>query len=125
MQRVQRSHLVLQGTTITDDGSFALVSDVAGAPSRVLRTGDRVDGLLVTEIRPDRLLLSDGVTGREIIVEVGEEARAGAYSAMTDAGATAPLAAPQLNAMSVTPPPVPEYTEPSPSEEDQPASSSH
>ena len=127
VQPVRRSHVVLLGTTITDDGSSALVSDIAGAPSRVLRKGDQVDGLQVTEIRPDRLLLSDGVTGRQVVLEVGDEVRAGAYSAMTQAHAPIPSAAAQPNAMSAaTPPPaVPEYTEPSPSEEDQPASSAH
>jgi len=124
---VQRGQVVLLGTTIADDGNFAFVRDVAGARSRVLRKGDRIDGLLVTEIRPDRLELTDGATGREVILEVGEEARPDAYSVTTQAGAPVPLAVSQPNVMSAaTPPPtVPEYTEPAPSEEDQPASSAH
>jgi len=127
VEPAQRGQVVLLGTTIGDDGSFAFVREVAGARSRVLRKGDRIDGLLVTAISPDRLELTDGATGREVILEVGDEARPGTYSAATQAAAPVPLAASQPDTMSAaTPPPtVPEYSEPTPSEEDQPASSAH
>jgi hypothetical protein len=68
----QRSQVVLLGTTIADDGSFALVQDVAGAPSTILRKGDRIDDLLVTGIRPDRLELAYGTTGQQVSVMVGD-----------------------------------------------------
>ncbi len=124
---VQHGQVVLLGTTIADDGSFALVTDAAAARSRVLRKGDRVDGLLVTEIRPDRLELTDGATGELVILKVDDEARPGGYSAAPQAAGPVPMAVSQSNVMSAaaSPPMVPEYAEPSPSEEDQPASSSH
>ena len=100
---VQRNQVVLLGTTIADDGSFAFVRDIAGAPSRVLRKGDRINGLSVTEIRPDRLRLTDGATGREVILEVGDEARPGADSTTTQAFAPVPLAASQSNVTSAAP----------------------
>ena len=126
-QSLQHGQVVLLGTTIADDGSFALVKDAAAARSRVLRKGDRVDGLLVTGIRPDRLELTDGATGELVILKVDDEARPGGYSAAPQAAGPVPVAVSQSNVMSAaaSPPMAPEYAEPSPSEEDQPASSSH
>jgi hypothetical protein len=112
----------LLGTTIADDVRFAFIREAAGARSRVLREGDRINGELVTEIRPDRLELTDGATGREVVLQVGDEASPRVHWDGNQADAPVPPAAAQPPGLSPT---MQQFVEPSPSEEDQPASSAH
>lgn len=124
----QRGRIVLLGTTIADDARFAFVRDVSGAGSQVVRKGDRVNGLLVTEIQPDRLELTDGSTSQEVILEVGDEIASGAYAAASQRIAPAAVAAPQQpNVMGASgaQPAVPVQPDAPAPEEDEAATSNH
>ncbi|MFT3820189.1 MAG: hypothetical protein QM750_21680 [Rubrivivax sp.] len=87
--------LQLVGTTVGGAGSFATVRRRTDSQILLLRVGDRVDGLAVTAIEPDRIVLAGAA--QPIVIEV-------------DRTAAAP--APPVPSRAVSPPPAPKAESP-------------
>jgi len=87
----------LEGTVMAGAGSFAMVRHTTDSQSLLLRVGDRVDGLVVTEIRSGSVVLS-GPAG-PVVIEVGTRT-----AAAPPAGAVRP--ARPVRPAAALPPPV-------------------
>jgi hypothetical protein len=68
-KQLQRGQFVLTGTTIAGDRSIAFVREVAGNKARSVRKGDQLNGMLVTEVAPDRVKLTLGDEAEEIVLK--------------------------------------------------------
>ena len=55
VKKVQSGQFVLTGTTLAGDRSIAFLQEVAGGKSRTVRKGDKINGMLVAEVLPDRV----------------------------------------------------------------------
>jgi hypothetical protein len=68
-KQLQRGQFVLTGTTIAGDRSIAFVREVAGNKARSVRLGDQLNGMLVAEVKPDRVKLTLGDEAEEIMLK--------------------------------------------------------
>ena len=75
--QVQRGQFILLGTTVTEDGSFAVLREIAGSRTRFVRKDDRINGMLVVDIKPDRVKLADGAYTEEVVFKAASSSRAG------------------------------------------------
>lgn len=55
---MQRNQFVLTGTSITPQGSYAFLLEKAQNKSRVVALGKQINGIVVSEIRADRVTLT-------------------------------------------------------------------
>jgi len=60
----------LTGTTVAGDRSLAFLKEVNGGKARTVRKGDRIDGVLVAEVNPDRVMLALGDESEELVLKV-------------------------------------------------------
>ncbi|MEP6997207.1 MAG: hypothetical protein ABI900_06135, partial [Betaproteobacteria bacterium] len=54
-KKAQSGQFVLTGTTLAGDRSIAFLKEVAGGKARTVRKGDKINGMLVAEVLPDRV----------------------------------------------------------------------
>jgi hypothetical protein len=108
-----KPELVLFGTVISDDGSFAYIEDKKsprttpgrGPRQSVVKKGDVVGGFILKEIRSDKILLSRGEETMVVnLLETGKQRSGEATSALRTpaAGGTMPSAVPTTSG--ITPP---------------------
>jgi hypothetical protein len=71
----QRSQLVLVGTTVSQEESVALLRDGSGQGSRAVRKGDRINGMLVVDIRPDRVKLAASGRAEDVVLKPATASR--------------------------------------------------
>jgi hypothetical protein len=69
--------LTLVGTTVGGASSFATVRRTPASQPLLLRVGDRIDGLTVTAVEPDRIVLA-GAAQPPIVIEIDRTAAASA-----------------------------------------------
>jgi hypothetical protein len=86
-KKVQSGQFVLTGTTLAGDRSIAFLKEVAGGKSRTVRKGDKINGMLVAEVLPDRVRFTQGGESEELMLKV-------APGPKTTTVAAAPAAAP-------------------------------
>jgi hypothetical protein len=67
---IQRGQYVLTGTMITDKAAIAFLKDAAGGKSRSVKKGDAISGMVVTEVKPDRVRLALGDETEDIELKV-------------------------------------------------------
>ncbi len=68
--RMQRGQFALTGTTVIDGKSTAFLRETAGGKSRRVHQGEVINGLTVTEVRPDRVRLVLGDETEELVLRV-------------------------------------------------------
>jgi hypothetical protein len=106
--RLQRGQFALTGTLVIDGKSTAYLREVAGNKPRRVLAGDKVNGMLVAEVKPDRVRLTLGDESEELVLKIASNPRPtappGAPAVAAGAGAAAPPpAAAQVAAPTVTP----------------------
>lgn len=73
--RMQRGQFTLTGTTVVDGKSTAFLRETAGGKSRRVLQGEAVNGLVVAEVRADRVKLALGDESEELILKVATNPR--------------------------------------------------
>ncbi len=92
--RLQRGQFALTGTLIIDGKSTAYLREVAGNKPRRVLAGDKINGMLVAEVKPDRVRLTLGDESEELVLKIAANPRP-----------TAPPGAPAAAAERRRPPP--------------------
>jgi hypothetical protein len=69
-QQLQRGQFVLTGTSLAGERSIAFRKEVAGGKSRAVRQGEQVNGMLVAEVKPDRVRLTLGGESEDLVLRV-------------------------------------------------------
>ena len=69
-KKVQSGQFVLTGTTLAGDRSIAFLKEVAGGKARTVRKGDKINGMLVAEVLPDRVRFTQGGETEELVLKV-------------------------------------------------------
>ncbi len=105
-KQLQRGQFLLTGTTVAGDRSIAFLKEVAGGKSRTVRQGEQINGLLVAEVKADRVKLTLGDESEELVLKVAVGPRA------TIAPAPPPVAAGTPSATAPTAIPTPQTTGP-------------
>jgi hypothetical protein len=113
-RRMQRGQYVLTGTAVAGERHLAFLREVAGGKSRVVRQGDQINGLLVADVKADRVKLTLGDESEELILKVAVGPKtttapppAAAQAPMTGGVAALPGAAPPANVPAAEPTPLP------------------
>ncbi len=90
-RKVQSGQFVLTGTTLAGDRSIAFLKEVAGGKARTVRKGDKINGMLVAEVLPDRVRFTNGGDSEELMLKVspGPKTTVVAAPAAPAAGAAA------------------------------------
>jgi hypothetical protein len=73
--RLQRGQFALTGTTVAQGKNTAFLREVAGNKSRRVQAGETINGILVTEVAPDRVKLVLGDETEELVLKVATNPR--------------------------------------------------
>jgi len=73
--RMQRGLYALTGTTVFGDKGLAFLKEKAGGKALTVRQGDTVAGMLVAEVKPDRVKLTLGDESEEVVLAVATNSR--------------------------------------------------
>ena len=73
--RIQRGQFMLTGTTVAGERSLAFLKEVAGGKARTVKLGDTVNGMLVAEVKPDRVKLTLAEESEELVLRVAANPR--------------------------------------------------
>ena len=68
--RMQRGQFALTGTMVVGGQNTAFLRETAGGKSRRVLQGDTVNGILVAEVKPDRVRLALGDETEELVLRV-------------------------------------------------------
>src|SRR5450755_3345566 len=68
--QMQRGQFVLTGTTLAGERNIAFLKEVAGGKARTVRQGEQINGMLVAEVKPDRVRLTLGGDAEELVLKV-------------------------------------------------------
>jgi hypothetical protein len=93
--RLQRGQFALTGTALAEGKTVAILREVAGGKSRRVLQGESINGLLVAEVKPDRVKLTMGEEAEELVLKVATNPRPtpAPVAAATPAPGTAPAVA--------------------------------
>jgi hypothetical protein len=69
-RRIQPGQFTLTGTMIIDGKSTAFLRENAGGKARRVAQGEEVNGMLVAEVKPDRVRLTLGEDSEELVLRV-------------------------------------------------------
>jgi len=67
---IQPGQFVLTGTTVVDNKAMAFLREVNGGRSRRVQQGETINGMLVAEVRRDRVKLTAGESAEELTLKV-------------------------------------------------------
>ena len=67
---IQPGQFVLTGTTVVDSKATAFLREVNGGRSRRVQQGETINGMLVAEVRGDRVKLTAGEAAEELMLKV-------------------------------------------------------
>jgi hypothetical protein len=67
---LQTGQFVLTGTTVVDQKATAFLREVNGGRSRRVQQGESINGMLVAEVRPDRVKLTQGSDSELLTLKV-------------------------------------------------------
>jgi len=92
---------LLVGTAMSGDQNIAFLKEVAGGKSRTVRQGEKINGMLVASVAPERVKLTLGDEAEELVLKVAPGPKTTlvaapappAGAATGAAGAAAPVAA--------------------------------
>ena len=68
--QMQRGQFVLTGTSLAGERSIAFLKEIAGGKSRTVRQGEQINGMLVAEVRSDRVRLTLGDDSEDLILKI-------------------------------------------------------
>ena len=68
--QMQRGQFILTGTSLVGERSIAFLKEIAGGKSRTVRQGEQLNGMLVAEVRSDRVRLTLGDDSEELILKI-------------------------------------------------------
>src|ERR1700674_2817721 len=68
--QLQRGQFVLTGTSLAGERSIAFLKEIAGGKSRTVRQGEQINGMLVAEVRSDRVRLTLGDDSEELVLKI-------------------------------------------------------
>jgi hypothetical protein len=91
--QMKTGQFILTGTSLSGDRSIAFLKEVAGGKFRSVRKGEQINGMLVAEVKPDRVRLTLGGDSEELVLKVAPGPKATATP--TPPAATGPGAANQ------------------------------
>jgi len=97
--RLQRGQFALTGTMLVDGKSTAFLREVAGNKARRVEAGEKINGMLVADVRPDRVTFTLGDESEELVLKVGTNPRPTVPPAAVAQAATPPPAAAQAAAV--------------------------
>jgi len=83
---MQKGQFVLTGTALVDQKSIAFLREAAGGKSRTVRVGETINGILVAEVKPDRVKLTMGEDSEELLLKVAAGPRTTIQPAQPAAG---------------------------------------
>jgi len=89
-KKVQSGQFILTGTTLAGDRSIAFLKEVAGGKARTVRKGDKINGMLVAEVLPDRVRFSQGGESEELMLKVAPGPKTTTVAAAPAAAAAPP-----------------------------------
>jgi len=69
-RKLQAGQFILTGTTLAGDRSIAFLKEIAGGKARTVRKGDKINGMVVAEVLPDRVRFSQGGESEELVLKV-------------------------------------------------------
>ena len=99
--RIARGMFALTGTVVVEGKSTAFLRETAGGKSRRVMQGETVNGMLVREVKADRVVLAQGDETEELTLKVAagpktttQPAAAGPVAAAVPAGAVPAVAPP-------------------------------
>ena len=99
--RMKKDQFTLTGTTIVPDGKFAHLLEKAGNKSYVLSEGKEINGILIKEVRTDRVVLTQHDDTETVMLYVAK-----APKVPSQAPQKAPPQVPQQTQPQIPPPPV-------------------
>jgi hypothetical protein len=73
--QMKRGQFALTGTTVVEGKSTAFLREVAGNKSRRVRAGETINGMLVADVKPDRVKLTLGEESEELVLKVATNPR--------------------------------------------------
>ena len=91
--QIKPGQFVLTGTSLAGDRNIAFLKEVAGGKSRTVRQGEQINGMLVAEVKPDRVRLTMGGDSEELVLKVATGPKT--TTVPTGAAPNAPGNAPQ------------------------------
>jgi len=68
--RMEKGLYTLTGTTVTGDLSLAFLKETKGGKARTVKQGDSINGILVSDVKPDRVKLTMGDDSEELVLKV-------------------------------------------------------
>src|SRR5438132_494723 len=68
--KMQRGQFALTGTTVAGERSLAFLKEMQGGKSRTVKQGDTINGLVVAEVKPDRIKLTFGDEAEDLVLKV-------------------------------------------------------
>jgi hypothetical protein len=68
--QIQRGQFVLTGTSLAGERNIAFLKEVAGGKSRTVRQGEQINGMVVAEVKPDRVRFTLGGDSEELMLKV-------------------------------------------------------
>ena len=86
--QMQRGQFILTGTSLAGERSIAFLKEIAGGKSRTVRQGEQLNGMLVAEVRSDRVRLTLGDDSEELVLKIA----AGPKTTVNPAPAPSPVA---------------------------------
>ena len=106
--RLQRGLYTLTGTTLAGDQSLAFLKELNGGKPRTVKKGDSINGVLVAEVKPDRVMLALGDETEEVLLKAQTNPKPtpqpAAPAPVAPASAAAPAAAGQPQPATPQPP---------------------
>jgi hypothetical protein len=69
-QQMKTGQFILTGTSLSGERSIAFLKEVAGGKFRSVRQGEQINGMLVAEVKPDRVRLTLGGDSEELVLKV-------------------------------------------------------
>jgi hypothetical protein len=73
--RLKRGQFALTGTMVVDGKSSAYLREIASNKLQRVRAGEKINGMLVAEIRPDRVKFTLGDESEELVLRVATNPR--------------------------------------------------
>jgi hypothetical protein len=93
-RQMQRGQFVLTGTAVAGDRHIAFLREVSGGKSRSVRQGEQINGVLVADVRADRVKLTMGDESEELVLKVAVGPKTTIAPPPVPAPGAAPPAAP-------------------------------
>jgi hypothetical protein len=90
--RIQRGQFALTGTIVIDGKATAFLKEVAGGKSRRVVQGETINGMLLAEVKPDRVKLKVGDETEELVLKVALNSRPTVQPVAAAPAAAAPAA---------------------------------